>query len=83
MVGAPRGPENAFATKEEGDQEGMAKYTFDSTLLSKLLHRTIDLFLKYQYENGFEEPRAREDAIMDIIGALEQRVGAITRPSPR
>jgi hypothetical protein len=57
----------------------MAKYRCDSTSLWKVLHRAIDLFLLYQYERGFEEPRAREHAIMDILGALEQRKGPVRK----
>jgi hypothetical protein len=63
-----------FPTKEKGKLTDMTKYAFDSTTLSKVLHKTIDLFLKYQYESGFEEPRAREQAIMDIIGKFNGTV---------
>jgi hypothetical protein len=61
----------------------MTKYMLTAAMLSKVLHKSIDLFLKYQYESGFEEPRAREQAIMDIIGLLEQQVGSSERSPMR
>lgn len=68
--------ENIRNEREAGLGKNSSRHTFNSAVLVKILHRTIDQFLKYQYENGFEEPRAREDAIMDVIGALEQRAQA-------
>jgi len=55
------------------------KYAFDPAMLSRVLDKTIDLFLKYEYESGFEEPRARERAIIDIMGIFDQGTGAVER----
>ena len=48
----------------------MKKYAFDSRQLEKLLDDTINLFLEYQFKMGYEEPRAREEALREIIGSL-------------
>ncbi|HOI95670.1 MAG TPA: hypothetical protein PK250_13280 [Syntrophobacter fumaroxidans] len=45
----------------------MRKYTFSSEELIRLLEETINLFLKYQFQHGFEEPGARVAAIMDTL----------------
>ncbi len=49
----------------------MRRYSFDVVALSKLLNKTIDRFLKYQFKEGFDEPVAREMAITDIIDMLQ------------
>ncbi len=46
-------------------------YTFDQAELAGLLHKAIDAFMDYQYRHGYEEPRAREEAIRNIIRILE------------
>lgn len=48
----------------------MTKYSFNAEQLTKILQKTIDLFLEYQYKHGFDEPKARAEAIMDVVGAL-------------
>lgn len=69
---------SAPGKREPKINNDMARHSLDSALLSKVLHKTIDLFLTYQYQNGFEEPTAREQAIMDIMGKLEAGRKAIT-----
>jgi hypothetical protein len=49
----------------------MAKLLIDSKQLTHILDRTIDLFLHYQYKRGYEEPRARSEAIREVIGSLK------------
>lgn len=48
----------------------MAKYLIDSEQLKAILEKTIDLFQEYQYRHGHEEPRAREEAIMDVLNSI-------------
>ncbi len=45
----------------------MRRYTFSSEELVTLLEEVINLFLKYQYQEGYEEPGARIAAIMDTL----------------
>ncbi|MFZ2446238.1 MAG: hypothetical protein WAW37_07770 [Syntrophobacteraceae bacterium] len=49
----------------------MAKFVITSEQLKTIIERTIDLFLEYQYKHGFDEPRARAEAVMDVIGSLK------------
>jgi hypothetical protein len=49
----------------------MPKFLIDSKQLTKILERTIDLFLDYQYKHGHDEPRARSQAIREVISSLE------------
>ncbi len=58
----------------------MEKYQFDSHQLQKILEKTIDLFLEYQYKRGYDEPQARSQSIMDVIGTLRGLGG---RPAPQ
>ncbi len=48
----------------------MEKYLLDSKQLETILDKTIDLFLRYQYGRGYEEPLARSRAVADVIGSL-------------
>ena len=48
----------------------MEKYLLDSRQLETILDKTIDLFLKYQYGHGYDEPLARSRAVADVIGSL-------------
>jgi hypothetical protein len=48
----------------------MEKYLLDSGQLETLLDKTIDLFLRYQYRHGYDEPLARSRAVADVIGSL-------------
>lgn len=48
----------------------MEKLMIDSLQLEAILEKTIDLFQEYQYKHGYDEPRARAEAIRDIIGAI-------------
>ncbi len=58
----------------------MRRYSFDVVALSKLLNKTIDLFLRYQFTEGFEEPEAREMAITDIVGMLQAMKSSQAHP---
>ena len=49
----------------------MKKYILDRGQLLKLLDRTIDLFLEYQYRQGYEEPKAREETLRDVMGSVD------------
>jgi len=49
----------------------MARYSFTAEQLSMLVDRAIDRFLEYQYKLGYEEPRARKEALRDILDALD------------
>ncbi len=60
----------------------MEKYLLDSRQLETILDKTIDLFLKYQYSNGYEEPLARSRAVADVIGSLRVlKAGALNSDS--
>lgn len=48
----------------------MRKYVLDSDQLRIILEKVIDIFLNYQFERGYDEPRARTEAIMDVIGSM-------------
>lgn len=50
----------------------MAKYEFEPEQLQEILERTIDLFQDYQYKHGYDEPKARLEAIMDVMESLRQ-----------
>jgi hypothetical protein len=54
----------------------MAKFLMDSEQLTKILERTIDLFLDYQYKYGYDEPRARSEALMAVIDSLDGMHGS-------
>jgi hypothetical protein len=49
----------------------MKKFLIDSDQLIKILERTIDLFLDCQYKRGYDEPRARSEAVMAVIDSLK------------
>ncbi len=49
----------------------MKKYSVDRDQLLEIMDRTINLFLEYQYGQGFEEPRAREEALRDMLASLD------------
>ena len=49
----------------------MDKYLFSAEQLKQLIEKSIDLFLKYQYGQGYEEPMAKSAAVMDIMGSLK------------
>jgi hypothetical protein len=49
---------------------GKDRYVLDLDQIAQLLHHFTDLYLKYEYEQGYDEPRARLAAIRDIIEAL-------------
>ncbi len=61
-----------FSTRKE---EKMEKYLLSDEQLQKLMEKTIDLFLEYQYKRGYEEPLARSRAVMDVIGQLRHIKG--------
>ncbi len=48
----------------------MKQYVFNSEQLVQVLDETLDLFMEYQFKWGFEEPRAREEAIREIVAKL-------------
>jgi len=48
----------------------MPKYLIDSEQLRIILEKSIDIFQIYQFERGYDEPRARTEAVMDVIGTL-------------
>ncbi len=48
----------------------MPEISIDSDRLREVLEKTIDLFQDYQYKHGYDEPRARAEAIMDVMGTL-------------
>ncbi len=48
----------------------MEKYLLSDEQLQRLMEKTIDLFLEYQYKLGYEEPLARSKAVMEVIGHL-------------
>ena len=52
-------------------EDKMDKYLFSAEQLKQLIERSIDLFLKYQYGRGYEEPMAKAAAVMDVIGSLK------------
>ncbi|MDA8307000.1 MAG: hypothetical protein M0Z81_09255 [Deltaproteobacteria bacterium] len=49
----------------------MEKYLFTAEQLKQLIEKSIDLFLKYQYGRGYEEPMAKSAAVMDVLGSLK------------
>jgi hypothetical protein len=49
----------------------MKKFLIDSEQFTKILERTIDLFLDYQYKRGYDEPRARSEAILAVVHSLK------------
>lgn len=48
----------------------MERYEFDLDEITELLNHVIDLFLKYEYEEGYDEPRARMEAVQKIVRTL-------------
>jgi hypothetical protein len=58
----------------------MKKYVLSAEQLTKILDATIDRFMSYQFKKGFEEPRARQEAIMDVLEILNHRCTGATRP---
>ena len=53
----------------------MSKYLFTEEQIQQLIEKSIDLFLKYQYGWGYEEPMAKSAAVMDVMGALKSGSG--------
>jgi hypothetical protein len=51
----------------------VGKYELDLNQIAELLDHLIDVFLKYEYEHGYDEPRARMEAIREIMDALESQ----------
>lgn len=49
----------------------MDKYLFTAEQLKQIIEKSIDLFLKYQYGRGYEEPMAKSAAVMDVMGSLK------------
>ncbi len=49
----------------------MDKYLFTAEQLKQIIEKSIDLFLKYQYGRGYEEPMAKAAAVMDVMGSLK------------
>lgn len=49
----------------------MAKHSLTSEQIRTLLDRVIDRYLEYEYTFGYEEPRARAEAVRDVLDALE------------
>jgi hypothetical protein len=58
----------------------MKKYALSAAQLTKILDATIDRFMSYQYRKGFEEPRARQEAIRDVLELLDCGCPGKTRP---
>lgn len=50
----------------------MRKFLIDADGLTRILEKTIDLFLEYQYKHGYDEPRARSEAVMAVIESLKR-----------
>lgn len=48
----------------------MANYSMSTEQIGMLMDRVIDRFLEYQYRFGYEEPRARAEAVRDVLDAL-------------
>jgi hypothetical protein len=48
----------------------LEKYELDIDQIAELLHHAIDLFLRYEYELGYDEPRARAETIQEIVRTL-------------
>jgi hypothetical protein len=59
------------------------KYTLDRVQLLKLLDRTIDLFLEYQYKQGYEEPKAREETLRDMMGSVDRFQEPTKKPAAK
>lgn len=53
----------------------MEKCAFNQEEMVRVLDHVIDLFMKYQYERGYEEPRARAEAIRDVMEGLARSGG--------
>lgn len=49
----------------------MKKFLIDSDQLIKILETTIDRFLDYQYKRGYDEPRARSEAVLAVMHSLK------------
>ena len=50
----------------------MEKYLLSAEQLQRLMEKTIDLFLEYQYKLGYEEATAKSGAVMDMIETLKK-----------
>ena len=50
----------------------MEKYLLSGEQLKKLMEKTIDLFLHYQYKHGHDEPLAKAEAVIEVIGSLRR-----------
>ena len=48
----------------------MANYVLDQAQLVQLLEDVLDKFMDYQFRHGYEEPRAREEALRDVLNEL-------------
>lgn len=49
----------------------MKKYLLNSQQVKQLMEKAIDLFLEYQYKRGYDEPRARSEAVMEVMGSIK------------
>lgn len=58
----------------------MKKYILSTDQLSEILNTTIDQFMSYQFREGFEEPRARQEAIMDVLDLVGRKFTGTNRP---
>lgn len=56
-------------------EKTMPRYVFDTQQITQILDKTIDLFLEYQFKHGYDEPKARSEAIREIIGLLRSVKG--------
>ncbi len=48
----------------------MERYSFTQEEVVKLLDDAMDLFMEFQYKHGYEEPKARMEAIRAILDLL-------------
>jgi septation ring formation regulator EzrA len=49
----------------------MKKYLLNSQQVKELIEKAIDLFLEYQYKRGYDEPKARSEAVMEVMGSIK------------
>ncbi len=48
-------------------------YAFDLNELVDLLDETISVFMEYEYRFGYEEPKARQMAVQEMINRLRKK----------
>lgn len=58
--------------RDEGIMDCAKRYTFSAKEMTRILDDTIDRFMEYQYGKGYDEPRARAEAVMDVIERLAE-----------